>query len=203
MTTRLLLVRHGQIVANIDQRWHGSTDGELTDRGREEARLVAAHLSVTRPKVAAIYSSPLKRARDTAAPIARAFGLSVVIAPGLAEYAIGVLENETYADLAGPHRFFEQAEADLEWAPQGGESLNAVAARVLATWRSVGREHPGHEVALVSHGAAIAIGLASLLEGDPRLWPGYRLRNTSVTEIVLEPQPSLIAFDLVHHLEPV
>jgi broad specificity phosphatase PhoE len=55
----------------------------------------------------------------------------------------------------------------------------------------------------VSHGAAIAIGLASLLEGDPRLWPRYRLRNTSVTEIVLEPQPSLIAFDLVHHLEPV
>jgi probable phosphoglycerate mutase len=202
-TSRLLLVRHGQIVANIDQRWHGSTDGHLTERGREEAELVATHLARTRPEVAAVYSSPLTRARDTAAQIARALGLPVIVATGLAEYGIGILENETYADLAGAHRFFEQAEADLEWAPSGGESLNGVATRVLATWRQVAHEHRGREVALVSHGAAIAIGLATVLDGNPRLWPRYRLRNTSVTEIVLEPAPRLIAFDLVHHLEAV
>jgi probable phosphoglycerate mutase len=199
MTTRLLLVRHGQIDANIESRWHGSTDGELTTQGRDEARRVAAHLARTRPDVAAVYSSPLKRARDTAAPIAEALGINVIVAPGLAEYSIGVLENETFADLAGRHRFFEQADADVGWAPPGGESLSAVATRVVATWRDITRRHPGTEVALVSHGAAIATGLATLLDGDPRRWPSYRLRNTSVTEIVLEPKPALVAFDLVEH----
>lgn len=200
MTTRLLLVRHGQIDANIESRWHGSTDGELTEQGRSEAKRVAAHLAQTRPDVAAVYTSPLKRARDTAGPIADALGVPVVVAPGLAEYSIGVLENETFADLAGRHRFFEQADADLAWAPPGGESLNTVATRVVAAWRDVAGRHPGHEVALVSHGAAIAAGLATLIDGDPRRWPSYRLRNTSVSEIVLDPKPTLIAFDLVDHL---
>jgi broad specificity phosphatase PhoE len=198
MSTRLLLVRHGQIAANIDHRWHGSTDGELTEQGREEARRVAAHLSRMRPDVAAVYTSPLKRARDTAVEIATALGAPLVVEPGLAEYSIGVLENETFADLGGRHRFFEQAEADLTWAPPGGESLSAVATRVVATWRDVAKRHPAHEVALVSHGAAIATGLATLLDGDARVWLRYRLRNTSVTEIVLDPKPTLVAFDLVY-----
>jgi probable phosphoglycerate mutase len=201
MTTRLLLVRHGQIDANIENRWHGSTDGELTAQGRDDARRVAAHLARTRPDVAAVYTSPLKRARDTAEFIAQALAVPMEVAPGLAEYSIGVLENETFADLAGRHRFFEQADADVGWAPPGGESISAVAARVVATWRDVARRHPEHEVALVSHGAAIATGLATLLDGDPRKWPSYRLRNTSVTEIVLDPAPQLLAFDLIDHLD--
>lgn len=200
MSTRLLLVRHGQIDANIDSRWHGSTDGELTAHGEAQARRVAAHLARTRPDVAAVYTSPLRRARDTAAPIAAALGLAVVVRPGLAEYAIGVLENETFSDLAARHRFFERSEADLSWAPPGGESLGTVAARVVATWQDVARAHPGAEVALVSHGAAIATGLATLLDGDPRAWSRYRIRNTSVTEIVLLPAPRLVALDLVDHL---
>ena len=201
MSTRLLLVRHGQIDANVDSRWHGSTDGELTARGEEQARRVAAHLARTRPGVAAVYASPLRRARDTAAPIAQALGLPVIVRPGLAEYSIGVLENETFADLAVRHRFFEQSEADLAWAPEGGESLGGVAERVVATWREVARAHPGAEVALVSHGAAIAAGLATLLDGDPRAWSRYRIRNTSVTEFVLHPAPRLVALDLVEHLD--
>lgn len=200
MTTRLLLVRHGQIEANLDHRWNGSTDKSLTGQGLQEAERVAAHLARTRPQVEAVYTSPAERARSTAAPIAAALAVPLIVAPGLAEYAIGVLEGESYADLAAQHRFFEQAEADLTWAPPGGESLDAVGTRVLATWRKIADEHPGAEVVAVSHGAAIAIGLAVLLQDSPRGWPRYRLRNTSVTEIVLDP-PRLLALDLVEHLD--
>jgi probable phosphoglycerate mutase len=196
----LLLVRHGQIHANIDSRWHGSTDGELTPRGLEEARLVAAHLARTRPDAVAVHTSPLKRARDTAAPIAAALGVPVIVTPGLAEYGIGVLEGETFADLADIHRFFEQSVADIDWAPPDGESLGAVGARVIAAWRAIAHAHPAAAVVVVSHGAAIGVGLAMLLKDDPRAWSSYRLRNTSVTELVLEPVPKLIAFDLVEHL---
>ncbi len=200
MTTRLLLVRHGEIDANVTRRWHGSTDGVLTSRGVEQARRVAAHLARTRPDVAAVHTSPLRRARDTAAPIGAALGVPVLVTPGLAEYGIGVLEGETYDDLAATHRFFEQSVANLDWAPPGGESLGAVGARVVAAWRAIAAAHAGDQIVAVSHGAAIGIGLAVLLGDDPRAWSRYHLRNTSVTEIVLEPAPRLLAFDVVEHL---
>jgi broad specificity phosphatase PhoE len=75
MTTRLILVRHGQIDANIDNRWNGSTDKGLTGQGLEEARRVAAHLARTHPHVEAVYTSPAERARSTATPIAAALAV--------------------------------------------------------------------------------------------------------------------------------
>jgi broad specificity phosphatase PhoE len=197
---RLLLVRHGQIAANVDRRWHGSTDEDLTDEGRDEARRVAAHIVRAHPQVVALYSSPARRALDTAAPIAAALGLDVRVAGGLAEYGIGVFENETYADLVGRHRFFELSEADTAWAPSGGESLRAVGTRVVGVWREIAAAHPTADVVVVSHGAAIATGLSCLLHDDPRGWYRYHVRNGSVTELVLEPTPRLLAFDLVEHL---
>ena len=201
MSTRLLLVRHGEIAANIKRRWHGSTDGDLTERGQYESRRLAAYLAAKRPGTAAVYTSPLLRARSTATAIATALGVPLIVEPGLAEYAIGILENETYADLAARHRFFEQADADLGWAPSGGESLAGVGARVVAAWRAIARQHRDAEIIVVSHGAAIAVGLAVLLEDNPRVWMRYAVRNTSVTEFIMEPVPQLVRIDVVEHLE--
>jgi len=201
MSARLILVRHGQVEANIDHRWNGSTDKGLSGHGLEEAQRVAAHLVRTRPHVQAVYTSPAQRARSTATPIAAALGVLLSVAPGLAEYAIGVLEGESFADLAAQHRFCEQADADLTWAPPGGESLGAVGTRVVATWRKIAHEHPGSEIVVVSHGAAIASGLTVLLHDGPRGWPRYHVRNASVTEIVLHPSPRLVMLDVVEHLQ--
>jgi broad specificity phosphatase PhoE len=197
---RLLLVRHGQIAANVSRRWHGSTDEDLTELGREQARTVAAHVALAHPSVVAVYTSPAQRARNTATPIAAALGLPLVVAPGLVEYGIGVLENEPYDDLVAKHRFFEQADADLAWAPPGGESLGAVGARVVAAWRKIARTHPGAEVLAVSHGAAIAAGLSALLHDDPRGWTRYHVRNASITEIEVEPMPRVVRFDRLDHI---
>ena len=198
--TRILLVRHGQIAANVAQRWHGSTDDDLTDVGHAQAERVAAHLARERPAAVALYASPARRARSTATPIAAALALPLLVEPDVTEYGIGVLENELYADLTDRHRFFEQAGADLRWAPAGGESLGGVAERVTAAWRRIAASHPGADVIVVSHGAAIGIGLALLLDGDPRLWTRYHSRNTGVSEIVLAP-PTLVRFNCVDHLE--
>jgi len=197
---RLLLVRHGQIAANVDRRWHGSTDEDLTDLGREQALRVAGHLARAYANALAVYTSPAKRARNTAEPIAQAFGVPLVLEAGLAEYGIGVLENESYADLLERHRFFEQAEADLAWAPSGGESLGGVGERVVAAWRTIALGHAGNAVVVVSHGAAIGAGLAALLHDDPRGWPRYHVRNASVTEVELGPVPRVVTFDVVDHL---
>lgn len=199
MSARLLLVRHGQIPANLEQRWHGSTDHGLTEQGRWQAQQVAAFIARTRPDVAAIYSSPLQRAVATARAIGEALGIPVMQSPGLAEYGIGVFENERFSDLADRHRFFAQAE-DLAWAPAGGESLGGVAERVVAAWREITGAHPGREVVAVSHGAAIAIGIARLMHDDPRKWTGYHTRNTSITEVALDPTPQVLRFDALDHL---
>jgi broad specificity phosphatase PhoE len=200
MSTRLLLVRHGQIAANVEQRWHGSTDGPLTERGHEQARGVASYLACTRPEIAAVYASPLKRAQDTGAPIAAALDLPLHTLAGLAEYGIGDLENETYDDLLGRHRFFDLAGGDITWAPPNGESLEAVGRRVQAAWRHIADAHPGRQVAVVGHGAAMAIGLAVALHADPRAWFQYRTRNTSVTELELAQAVRLVTFDVAEHL---
>ena len=54
---------------------------------------------------------------------------------------------------------------------------------------------------MVSHGAAIAIGLSVLLHDGPRGWPRYHMHNASVSEIVVDPSPQLVTFDVVDHLE--
>jgi broad specificity phosphatase PhoE len=200
-TARLLLVRHGQIAANLEKVWHGSTDSPLTPVGHAQARQLAAHLARTRQKIRGVYSSPLTRARHTADPIAAALGLPVHVAPGLAEYGIGAFEGTSYADLVGRHAFFEQAHGDLEWAPAGGESLRAVAERMLATWHTIVATHPEGEVVVVTHGAALAAGLAMVLHDDPRQWQRYHVRNASVSELTLVPA-ALVDFDRVDHLDP-
>jgi broad specificity phosphatase PhoE len=198
-TTRLLLVRHGQIAANLEKVWHGSTDSPLTPAGHAQARQVAEYLAGTRRTIQGIYTSPLTRARHTADPIAAALSLPVHVAPGLAEYGIGELEGTSYPDLVGRHAFFEQAHGDLDWAPAGGESLRAVAERMLAAWHAIVATHPEGEVVVVTHGAALAAALATLLHDDPREWQRYHVRNASVSELTLIPV-ALVDFDNVDHL---
>jgi broad specificity phosphatase PhoE len=198
--TRLLLIRHGEIQANIDKLWHGSTDSPLTPKGREQARRVAAHLARERPEVAGIYTSALQRARQTAVPIERAFGMSAVLERDLREYGIGELEGESYEDLYVEHRFFDMMSADLDFAPPGGESARAVGDRTLAALEQIAARHPKGSVAVVGHGFAIALVLARLIDSDPHAWRGFHQDNCGVSELVLEPRPQLLRFNATEHL---
>ena len=200
METRILLVRHGQVDANLTKVWHGSTDSDLTPHGIDQAERLAEYFGRAPATARALYTSPLRRARDTAAPLGRVLGLVPMPLPGLTEFDIGALEGLPFIELTQRHRFFERTAADLAWAPPGGESLGAVGARVLAAWRHVATMHAGQEAIAVSHSAAIAAGLALLLHNDVREWRRYHVRNSSVTTIVLDPTPMLQSFDRVDHL---
>jgi len=196
----LLLVRHGQIAANAARIWHGSTDSELTERGHEEARRTAEHLALSRPGVRALYSSPLLRTRQTAAAIAARLGLEPQLEPGLAEYAIGELEGVSYRELLEVHGFFEKIRTDRDFAPPGGESPRQVVARAIAALERIARAHRGEQVVVVSHGAALGLALGQLLDDDPDRWMDYHLANCAVSELVLEPEPRLLAWNQTGHL---
>lgn len=201
METHIILVRHGQIQANVDKLWHGWTDSHLTPEGRQQASLAGQRLAKEHDDITAVYASPLQRTRDTAAAIAEALQHQVAVHEDLKEYGIGQLEGESFSDLHKVHNFFEKVNKDQHYAPDGGESFHNVSTRVTAALRELAARHPGEKIVAVSHGAAMALALASILHDDPYAWDKYFFHNTGVTELVLSDEPQLIRFNCYAHLE--
>ena len=197
----LTLVRHGETPANVEAVWHGSTDTPLTERGRTQARAVAAFLGLREP-AAALYASPLQRARHTAEPIAETLGLPVRTDPDLAEYHLGSWEGRTFRELDEEERFWDRAKRDPDFAPHGGESPRQVTERMAVALRRIADAHPGGRVVVVSHGGALSLALGHLLDGTNNGWR-RAMANCAVTELVLDPEPALLAFNLIDHLEGI
>ena len=197
---RLLLLRHAQIKANRQGRWHGSTDSALTWRGRRQARRTARFLAAQPDPIVAIYSSPLQRCRHTADAVGNLLGLPVAVHDDLREYAIGDWENLPFRQLAEEHRFMELTAGNHDFAPPGGESLRAVADRIVQALREIHDQHDDGQVLLVSHGAALAVALGTLLEDDPASWTNYPLANCSLTQLMLSPAPYVNFFNSTRHL---
>jgi probable phosphoglycerate mutase len=197
--TVLTLVRHGETPANVEGVWHGSIDSALTARGRRQARAVARHLAARGHPVAALYASPLLRARDTAAAIAAALGVEPAIEADLREYHLGSLEGTSYRELATAHRLFERMRDEPDFAPGGGESPREVASRFAAALRAIAARHAGERVVVVAHGGALTLGLGLLVDGDFSVWRRV-MDNCAVSDLVLEPAPALLCFNEKGHL---
>jgi len=196
----LTLVRHGETVANVDGVWHGSIDTPLNERGRSQALRVAAYLAETRPEAAALYASPLQRARRTAGAIGERLGLEVRIEKDLREYDLGRWEGRSYRELGEQHRLFERMKADPDWSPGGGESARKVALRLAGALERIARAHTGQTVVVVSHGGALTLALGWLMDRDPSTWRRV-MSNCGVTELRLGSAPELLCFNETAHLE--
>jgi probable phosphoglycerate mutase len=200
--TRLTIVRHGETPANLQGVWHGSIDTELTLRGERQAERVAAALAASAPPATALYSSPLRRARETARAIGEAVGLTASLEPDLAEYHLGSLEGRSYRELVAEHRLFDWMREDPDCRPGGGESPREVAARCAAALGRIAAAHAGERVIVVSHGAALTLGLGLLLDGDPAAWRRV-MDNCAISELHLDRAPALLAWNRVEHLDGV
>jgi broad specificity phosphatase PhoE len=197
----LLLLRHGQIHANRKGLWHGSTDTPLTWRGRRQVKATARHVHANHHPIAAIYTSPLARCLATAVGIAERLDMEPVIVDDLREYAIGEWEGLPFRDLAETHEFVDRATADPDFAPPGGESLRAVANRIVPAFERIHEAHATDErVLVVGHGAAMAVAMSTLLGGGPSSWVDYHFANCSLTELVLSPTPYVTFFNSTQHL---
>jgi len=173
MTTRVLLIRHGATVLSAEDRFAGSTDVELSDEGREQARCLGDRLADF--ELAAVYASPMRRTVETARLVSGAHPLTPETQPGLREIDHGRWEQLTRREVEA--RFPEEYanwEADpFTFAPEGGESGLSVMARALPVLRQIVVGNTGKTVAVVSHKATIRLVLCSLLGIDAR---GYRDR---------------------------
>jgi 2,3-bisphosphoglycerate-dependent phosphoglycerate mutase len=198
----LTLVRHGETRANLDGVWHGSTDTPLTERGHRQAERVARLLSQRHADAVAVYTSPLQRARDTAAAIARALGRELSLDPALGEYDLGRWEGRTFRELYDVERFWDRIREDPDFAPHGGESPRGVAERLAGGLRRIAAAHPASRVVVVTHGGALSMALGLLTEGSYHRWTRV-MENCAVSELVVEPTPQLLSFNLVDHLDGV
>ncbi len=198
--THLIIVRHGQIQANVDKKWHGWTDSALTPVGIQQAEKVAERIAAEHPDITAVYASPLQRTLHTAQKIAELLNIEVVTEPRIKEYGIGVFEGASFDELKDLHNFFAQVAANPHYAPDQGESISAVGERVTTAFNDFVKRHPGEKIVAVSHGAAMALALAGMFHQDWYAWHQYQFQNTAVTEVNLGPAPELLRFNCVAHL---
>ena len=152
-----MLWRHGQTIWNVERRFQGQTDIPLDDTGEAQAEYAARRLATLRPDV--IFSSDLTRAAGTAAPLARLTGLAVTLDKDLRERSGGSWEGLTDREIA------ERYPAErASWNPPDGEPTTAVADRVAGALRRVADTvADGGLAVVVSHGAALRLGMARIL----------------------------------------
>lgn len=199
--TTFYLIRHGEIDANVEKRWHGSTDSELNDKGRRQAEQMASHVASCYPEISSVYHSPLQRTHHTAIPLARALNLEPISDECLREYSIGCLENTPYKELHAKHDFFTKIEADQDYAPEDGESPNGVCLRMIEAFSRIVECHHGNSIAIVSHGAAMGIVLTHLLDNRTFPFHNYHMANTGYSKLIWSPVAELEIFNACEHLD--
>lgn len=162
---QIILVRHGATDWNIEGRCQGSSDRELCELGARQAEQIASLFS--REKLHAVYSSNLRRARQTAAPISRAHALPVLIEDGVRELDHGELEGLTFSEIKNKYGDFlvrwrsEPAEIHVP----GGERLADVADRAWKSLNEIARRHQqGERILVVSHNFPI-LGIVCKITG--------------------------------------
>jgi broad specificity phosphatase PhoE len=152
-----VLWRHGQTTWNVEHRFQGQTDIPLDETGEAQAEYAARRLTTLMPS--AIYASDLTRAQQTAAPLSKLTGLPVHADKGLRERFGGVWEGLTDTEI---NERYPRERAT--WDPPGGEPTAAVADRVSAAiTRIAAAVAPGQLAVVVSHGAALRLGMERLL----------------------------------------
>jgi broad specificity phosphatase PhoE len=151
--TTIYLARHGESDWNAANRFQGHSDRPLTDFGREQAQALGE--LVAAENVEAVYSSPLKRALETALIVAARSGLEVVEDEDLREVDTGSWSGLSRAEVQErfPEGFDRWTSGGAGW--EDGESYEEMAERVLAAVNRIAAAHPGGRVLIVSHGGPI------------------------------------------------
>lgn len=187
----LLLVRHAETEDNVLIRLSGWTDTDLTARGENQVRLLADHFNRAHGHAAAIYASPLVRARRTAEAIGALTGHGPVLLDDLREMYFGELDGLLYERVKETHGHLLRADEDEEahdFTWPNGESRAAFFGRVRAVMDQIAARHLGQPVCVVTHGGVIATFLAMLHGETAAAWRKWVVPNASLTEVLWDPR---------------
>src|ERR1043166_729544 len=154
----VLLARHGETDWNRENRFQGHADPPLNELGREQAAELATLLAGE--ELAAVYSSPLQRAFETARVVAEPHGLAAAPVEGLKEVDVGSWQALTRGEIEQrfPEQFRRWLDHERGW--DDGESYEEMVARVVAALEELAARHEGERIAAVTHGGPIRAALA-------------------------------------------
>ncbi len=163
---RLVLIRHGEPEASAKGRCYGKLDVGLSERGRRQMVRVSEALRASATTVDAVYTSPRRRARESAEILSG----EIVVDRRLSEIDFGELEGLTYEEAAErfPHLYQRWMRQPTEVKFPGGEGFAEMKARVLDAISVIRDMHSDETVAIVSHGGVNRIVLAEALAIDAR-----------------------------------
>lgn len=205
--TTLVLIRHAQTDSNVsgpNPLMSGWTDLPLNAVGLQQASQLRKRWQHETP-VAAVYSSPLTRAQETAAAVEAVSANSMGLVPELREINCGHLDGRPVSQVQREHpelwqRNLEQNDDDFRWP--GGESYRELRQRCLRALHQIAARHPDERVAVVTHAGVISQVLGWIHGFRPARWEAYRPQNTSLTLITWERSDvRLLTFDDHRHLD--
>ncbi len=201
--TRIIAVRHGETAWNRDTRIQGHTDIALNATGQWQARQLARALA--QEPLAAIYSSDLQRAQATAQAVAEATGAPLHLDAGLRERGFSAFEGRSFAEIETqlPEQARRWRQREPDYAPEGGETLLQLRARVHAATEGIAARHPGALLLLVAHGGVLDMLYRAATRQSiqaPRTW---QLTNTAINRLLWTPGHglSLVGWADTGHLE--
>jgi broad specificity phosphatase PhoE len=188
----LFLARHGQVDPSWQGRWLGRTDVPLSEAGEREADDLATFMLRRRISVHRIYSSPRRRAFDTACRVGESLQAPVAVAEALDEMDLGSVEGRRPEDLHGAEReAWRYYLEDIYLHPvPGGEAFRQLEARVLRFARQI--EADGKDALLVTHTGPLLALACHALGLDPRLRPRLTIETGSLSAITLTPPAVLL-----------
>jgi 2,3-bisphosphoglycerate-dependent phosphoglycerate mutase len=182
--TRVFLLRHAESANPLV--FHGAeSDIQLSPRGYRQAESIALELATYAPNF--VISSAMRRARETAAPIARVCGVPHLLEPHLHERRVGELCGASTQENAGvwPETLRRWLSGETAYAPAGAESFDAIRTRVLPIWERLAREHAGRTLVVVAHGIICRVLLLSLLPGYSIAdWSRITTPNVGISELL-------------------
>jgi probable phosphoglycerate mutase len=199
--TLVLLVRHG-LTPTTGTKLPGRAPGlHLSDAGRQQAETVAGRIAPL-GKVAAVYASPLERAKETAAPIARATGNRVRTMAGLHECDFGDWTGKNLSVLYKKKEWKQVQRNPSGFRFPNGESFSEMQVRITDALAGLRDRHPGQRVVAVSHADPIKAAVAHAMGTHLDLFQRVVVSPCSVSAIALtDDGPLVLAVNAVDDLK--
>jgi alpha-ribazole phosphatase/probable phosphoglycerate mutase len=185
----LLLIRHGESIANIEGRMQGHFDSPLSERGREQARALAARLLREGRTAAAVYSSDLLRAAATAEILAAGLSAPLCLDARLREFDVGALTGVLWNEVEVLYpEVWQQIHEPDEYVRFPGEEDNQAFRGRLADMLAFikARHSEADAVVVVSHGGSLGMLLTHLLGMDTRRPFPFRFSNASLSIVEMD-----------------
>lgn len=200
----LYLIRHGQSHVNLPDWQGGNKDESLTDLGRQQADALAAWLPTRLAQVDVIYASTMRRARETAAPLAGAYALPIRFDDRVREIGNNRLDHTAWPETTLPNRYVDFWASARPFSPvmldaESAESLMHFRTRVGVFVEEIVEQHRSQTILVVCHGGVVEAMLQHIFNVGPWQRCEVWISNTGITHFEYVEHPGRETWRLHSH----